>query len=313
MLDFNHILATPGLDIQYFTEVSTVTLTQWQTWRKPRGVKNVYIIGAGGGSSGAVGTNAAATNAGGAGGGSGGQTSVWVPAMLIPDVLYVQCGAGGRQPATLVAGATQVGGVPTYVALEPSTTLNPNMTLLLANGGVAGAITGGTVATLADMPLAGRGLYSFFVGHPGTAGGAGGAGAGGTQTFPVSGIALMGGTGGGGGGSATGGVGGPLSVPTGSPITTFFLAALNGGTAASGATPAGKGPDGASMRNLIMNYGGLGGGGASNASGGNAGDGGAGAPGSGGGGSGGSTTVAGANTLARPGNGGDGFVIILSW
>ena len=161
MLDFNHILSTPGLDVQYFTgqggiigPIASVTLVvggvltvtssaasggyqvgqaitvsgtlsagtingtadfttpvtfyiinvtsatsitisatpggaavtttagtatpggvftlnpQWQTWRKPRGVKNIYILGHGGGSSGAVGTNAAANNAGGSVGGS---------------------------------------------------------------------------------------------------------------------------------------------------------------------------------------------------------------------------------------------------
>ena len=313
MLDFNHILATPNLDVQYFTGQSSATLTQWQTWRKPRGVKNIYILGVGGGSSGAVGANAAATNAGGSGGGSGGQTTVWLPAMFVPDTLYVQCGAGGKQPATLVSGAAQVGGVPTYVALEPSTTLTPNMTVLLANGGVAGAVTGGVVATLAGMPRAGGGLSNFFVGQSGTAGGAAGSGGGTALTFPTTGLMVMGGTGGGGGGNPTGGAGGSISAPTGVPINDFFLPLQTAGTGASGATPATNGAGGKIMINFLMNYGGLGGGGASNTAGGNAGDGGDGAPGSGGGGSGGSTTVAGANTLARPGNGGDGFVLILSW
>jgi hypothetical protein len=313
MLDFNHILSTPGIDVQYFIGQSTATLTQWQTWRKPRGVKNIYILGVGGGSSGAVGANTAATNAGGAGGGSGGQTCVWIPAMFVPDVLYVQAGAGGQQPAVLVSGATQVGGVPTYVALEPSTTLTANMTLLLANGGVAGAVTGGTLATIAGMPLAARGLYSFFVGMSGTTGGVSGNGTGANLTFPATGLMVMGGAGGGGGGSPTGGTGGALSVPVGSPYNDFFLFTYPGGSGATGATPAGSGAQGAPMRNFIMNYSGMGGGGASDTSGGQAGAGGNGSPGSGGGGSGGSTTVTGANTLARPGNGGDGFVIILSW
>ena len=138
--------------------------SQWQTWRKPRGVKNVYMIGVGGGSSGAVGNNTGATNAGGAGGGSGGQTCVWIPAFFVPDVLYIQCGAGGRQPTTLIGGQIQQGGGPTYVAIEPSSTLTANMTVLLANGGVAGAVTGGAVATLAGMPLAARGSYTFLRG-----------------------------------------------------------------------------------------------------------------------------------------------------
>jgi hypothetical protein len=403
MLDFNHVLATPGLDVQYFTgqggiigSIASVTLatggvltvstsaasggylvgqaitvsgtlsagtingtadfttpvtfyiinvtsatsitisatpggaavtstagtatpggvftlsSQWQTWRKPRGVKNVYMIGVGGGSSGAVGANAAATNIGGAGGGSGGQTCVWMPAFFVPDVLYIQCGAGGQHPDTLVSGQTQQGGGPTYVAIEPSTTITPNMTVLLANGGVSGAVTGGALATIAGMPLAARGFYTFFGGQAGTAGGAAGSGNGTALTFPVTGRITMGGTGGGGGG-VNGGTGGSITQPAGVPINDFFLPTQTGGTSASGATPATAGGSGIITRNFIMNYGGLGGGGASNTSGGVAGAGGDGAPGSGGGGSGGSTTTAGANTLARPGNGGDGFVIVMSW
>jgi len=299
------------MDVQYFTGQSTATLTQWQTWRKPRGVKNIYILGVGGGSSGAVGANTAATNAGGAGGGSGAQTCVWIPAMFVPDVLYVQTGAGGQQPAVLVSAATQVAGVPTYVALEPSTTLTPNMTLLLANGGTS---VGGTLATIAGMPLAARGSYTFFVGQNGTGGGTAGSGAGTTLSFPISGIMVQGGTGGGGGGGAgVGGLGGSMAAPSGSPINDFFLPTQTGGTSASGATPATAGGSGIITRNFIMNYGGFGGGGASDTSGGVAGAGGNGAPGSGGGGSGGSTSTAGADTLARPGNGGDGFVIVMSW
>ena len=287
--------------------------SQWQTWRKPRGVKNVYMIGVGGGSSGAVGNNTGTTNAGGAGGGSGGQTCVWIPAFFVPDVLYIQCGAGGRQPTTLIGGQIQQGGGPTYVAIEPSSTLTANMTVLLANGGVAGAVTGGAVATIAGMPQAARGFYTFFVGQSGTTGGAAGSSSGGTLSFPVTGLMVMGGTGGAGGGNPSGGTGGTISAPIGTPVNDFFLPGQSGGTGASGATPAGAGRSGMIVRNFIMNYGGWGGGGASNTSGGVAGAGGNGAPGSGGGGSGGSTTVAGANTLARPGNGGDGFVIVMSW
>jgi hypothetical protein len=285
--------------------------SQWQTWRKPRGVKNVYMIGVGGGSSGTVGANTAATNAGGQGGGSGGQTCVWIPAFFVPDVLYVQCGAGGKHPATLVSLQLQQGGGPTYVAIEPSSTLTANMTVLLANGGVSGVTNAGSAATIAGMPLAARGSYTFFAGQAGTAGGAAGAGNANSSTPPVTGLMDMGGQGGGGGGSATGGIGGGNNAPAGTPVNDFFLPAQAGGTGASGATPAGAGRSGMIVRNFIMNYGGQGGGGASNTSGGVAGAGGNGAPGSGGGGSGGASSIN--TTLARPGNGGHGFVIVMSW
>jgi len=286
---------------------------QWQTWLKPRGVKNVYMIGVGGGSSGAVGANTAATNAGGAGGGSGAQSCLWIPAFFVPDVLYIQCGAGGQHPATLVSGQLQQGGGPSYVAIEPSSIATGNMTVLLANGGQSAVTAGGFNTNASDRCLAGRGYYFTLAGQSGTAGGTAGTGAGTNLTFPVTGVMVMGGSGGGGGGSATPGAGGALSVPLGAPYNDFFLFTYPGGTAASGATPAGAGFSGPVMKNFIMNYGGMGGGGASATAGGQAGAGGNGAPGSGGGGSGGSTTTAGANTLARPGNGGDGFVIIMSW
>jgi hypothetical protein len=284
--------------------------SQWQTWRKPRGVKNVYMIGVGGGSSGAVGANTAATNAGGAGGGSGGQTSVWIPAFFVPDVLYVQCGAGGKHTATLVSGQAQQGGGPTYVAIEPSTTLTANMTVLLANGGVSGAATAGAVATIAGMPLAARGFYTFFGGQGGTAGGAAGSGTANSSTPPVTGLMVMGGQGGGGGNNNGGG--GGYNAPTGTPVNDFFLPAQTGGAGAVTSTPATAGRSGVSVRNFIMNYGGQGGGGAGGTAGGVAGAGGNGAPGSGGGGSGGASNSIN-TTLARPGNGGDGFVIIMSW
>jgi hypothetical protein len=212
----------------------------------------------------------------------------------------------------LVGGQIQQGGGPTYVCIEPSTTLTPNMTLLLANGGQGGGVTGGATATIAGMPLAARGLYTFFGGQAGTAGGVAGGGNGTNLTFPVTGRITMGGSGGGGGGGATPGAGGVLSVPAGSPINDFFLFTYPGGTGASGATPAGAGFSGPVMKNFIMNYGGMGGGGASTTSGGVAGAGGNGAPGSGGGGSGGATNTI-TTALARPGKGGDGFVIVMSW
>ena len=310
------ISATPG-GAAVATTAGTATpggvftlSSQWQTWRKPRGVKNVYMIGVGGGSSGAVGNNTGTTNAGGAGGGSGGQTCVWIPAFFVPDVLYIQCGAGGRQPTTLIGGQAQQGGGPTYVAIEPSTTLTANMTVLLANGGVSGAVTGGALATIAGMPLAARGYYTFFVGQSGTAGGAAGSGSGTNVTYPTTGLMVMGG--GGGGGGNNNGLGSGSTAPAGTPFNDFFLPTQTGAAGAVTSTPATAGRSGMIVRNFIMNYGGQGGGGSGGTAGGVAGAGGNGAPGSGGGGSGGASNSIN-TTLARPGNGGDGFVIVMSW
>ena len=331
MLDFNHILSTPGADIQYFiADASAVPSTgsggqQWQTWRKPRGCKFIYMLAVGGGASGGCGiNNATTTSGGGGGGGSGGQSMLMIPAMMVPDVLYVQCGQGGRQPATLVSGAAGVYGTTSQVCIEPFTSASvlPNDTVLLASGGSGGgtasptgsAGAGGTAATIANMPLAGRGIYTLLAGQTGTAGGAPGISAA-SVTVPTTGLMVTGGGGGGGKTATVFGAGSVITMPTGGVSTgssDFFP--LTGATpaAASAATPAGSGANGIIVRNMILNLGGGGGGSASETSGGIAGAGGNGAPGCAGGGGGGSSATPGVTTLARPGDGGDGFVYIIS-
>ena len=322
MLDFNHILSTPGYDFQQFIGTASATIgtgsggQQLQTWRKPRGVNWVYIIGVGGGGSGSVGGRAATTAGGGGGGGSGGQTTVLIPASMIPDTLYILAGQGGISGTTVALAG--VAGTPTYVLIEPDTTLTANFTLLLANGGAAGGAeatggspggAGGTLATIAGMPLAGRGAYNFFVGQTG---GTGGTRAGVISTaiaFPTTGLLVTGGQGGGGGGTTpTAGVG--FTASTGSLGQDFFPN-TTGGTVASGATPATAGSPGFISKNFLLNFGGSGGGGSSSTAGGLAGAGGDAAPGSGGGGAGASNSNN--PTVASAGSGGPGFVYIISW
>jgi len=320
MLDFNNVLATPGADIQYFEGTSTATLTQWQVWKKPRGVKWIYLLGVGGGASGGTGINTTTTSGGGAGGCSGGQSSVMIPAMFVPDVLYVQAGAGGQQPAVLVSGAVNVAGLASYVCISPYTSVAAAGTILLANGGQTGiasatSTTGGTAtvaasaATLISMCLAGRGFSTLLAGVVGAAGGA--AGAIGTNiTPPSTGLMVTGGAGGGGTSGSAGAAGGNINTIANMLGTDFFTLPITAGVAASGATPAGAGGAGLISRNFLMNFGGAGGGGATDIAGGTAGAGGAGAPGCGGGGGGGMNTTN--TTISRGGDGGPGFVYIIS-
>lgn len=317
MLDFHHLLNNPNYDVQYFVAQTTnnigATSGEWKTWRKPRGAKYIYMIGVGGGSSGGVGAyNAASTTGGGSGGATGGQTTLFIPAMFVPDTLYVQPGVGGQQPATLVSGAVNVGGTATYVNVEPSTTpISAMLNVLIANGGPNGSVganttAGGTatataaVATSASMGLGYRGFVYPLAGQAGTAGGAPGVSGTGTGAMS-SGLMVVNGSGGGG----TGASGGAQAGVIGDAYIT-----INGGAAGSGATPAESGTSGYIVQPFI-HYGGIGGGGASTTAGGVAGSGGNGAPGCGGGGSGAASS---ANpTLARPGDGGPGFVYIITW
>ena len=320
MLDFNDILSTPNLNVQTFIGQAQTTAGaatgEWKTWVKPRGVKFVYMIAVGGAASGGCALNSGTRSGGGPGGGSGAQSTLFIPATFLPDILYIQAGLGGAQPATLVSAAVGVAGTITYVSVEPWNTLAAASTVLFASPGTATTAattttggTGGTaavIATIANMPVAGRGFYQFFAGSAGSAGGPNN-GVGSAQTYPTSGLMVMGGSGGGGQQAGTSNFDGGaiLGVGFGDNYPT-----IAGGTAAVTSTPAGAG-SGGTMLKPFQYTGGTGGGGSSNTAGGVAGAGGNGAPGCGGGGAGGSNTTV--NTLARPGDGGPGFVYIYSW
>lgn len=320
MIDIFHVLDQPGVDIQTYVGTASVTLTQWQTWRKPKGCKWVYMFAVGGGSSGGCGVNTGTTSGGGSGGCSGAQSALLIPAIFVPDVLYIQAGQGGKQPAVLVSGAVSVVGVISIVAAEPYTSTNTFLTFLQASAGPAGVAaatttTGGTattaaaVMTLSTVNLAGRGFTNFLAGQAGVSGGS--STAAGTQvTYPTTGLLVSGGGGGGGTDNVTPRAGGGIGITNSGLGQGFVPSIISGGTAASGATPAGSGYHYMSLMPMIFT-GGSGGGSCSGTAGGVAGAGANGAPGCGGGGAGGSTTTN--ATLARPGNGGDGFVIMAAF
>jgi hypothetical protein len=162
----------------------TAISTNFFTWNKPKGVRFVHMLviggggGGGGGAAGALGT----ARSGGAGGGCGASTRLSMLACLLPDILYVQPGAGGTGGATAANG--NAGGA-SYVTIYPDqTAVN---TIAYAGGGGGGnaggtgASTGGTLgaaATQALMPLGfGTANVSLIAGLAGAAGAAGAVGA----------------------------------------------------------------------------------------------------------------------------------------
>jgi hypothetical protein len=323
MLDFNNILSTPGYDIQYFQGSATASLTQWQTWRKPRGVNWVYMIGVGGGGGGGASRNNSTTSAGSGGGGSGAQTTVMIPAMFLPDLLYIQAGVGGAGGVYtgVSAGANGSAGLPTYVMLRPIefVTGRAGVGLLLAGaggGGTLGSATSGagggagTAGVIADGPLAGLGFFNFIGGQAGGAGGAPAA-TGVSVTPPTTGLMVTGGAGGGGQSTTTPQVGGAIAAMTALPGQEFFPLPLNPGLVAITTSPAVASSSGFISRNYLFNFGGAGGSGSTNSSGGTSGQAGNGAPGCGGGGGGGENSSTGG--VSKSGNGGPGFVYIISW
>lgn len=296
----------------------TSLVPQFQTWRKPRGIKWVYLLGVGGGASGGTGVNTSTTSGGGAGGGSGSQTVVMIPAMFVPDTLYITCGIGGASQIT--SGVPGLNGTPTFVSIEANTLgLDFNKILLWANpgniGGTAATTTAGGVAgtaaaapTIVFMPLAGRGFYSQISGQAARDGSTSSA-IGSVLTPGNSGLMVTAGNGGGGCNGATGISAASISQGA-NLLGQDYFPTVFGGSAAVTSTPAGNGAGGFIARNFMFNYGGSGGGGATITAGGLAGAGGNGAPGCGGGGSGGANTT---NNTLTSGAGGPGFVLIVSW
>jgi hypothetical protein len=316
VLDLGHLPGGTQTNIQEFIGDASAVGVGWKTWTKPRGASMVYIFGLGqGGGGGEAVAGAASTAAGGGGGGSGGQTSLLIPAYLLPDTLYISAGKGNPSNTSTSAAAS----FSTYVAVHPGNNAAPtaNNTVLIANGGASGGKsagatagpvgTAGAIATIATMPLAGLGTYTLTAGQVGIIGGTTGNGA--ALTVPVTGLVVTGGSGGGGlpAISTAGGNGGGI---TGGGVIPSVTAASGGTTAPTGGA---NGVEGTRpFKGMGYWMGGTGGGasGTSAGSGSTGGNGGNGSIGSGGGGGGGAFT---AFAFGVGGRGGPGYVLIASW
>ena len=262
----------------------------------------VFIFAVGGGASGVF----SGVAAGALAGGSGAQTTVLIPAMMIPDILYVWTGRGGLGSVSGDAGQ------PTYVAVEPfvsgTTTVAPyaylrsQIVVASANGAVGAASTaGGLVSSVSQMAMAGRGLWNSIVGNTGAASNS-------NQTVPNNGNMHLGGAGGNSTTNTPTGIrGGFQPAITLNTASRYFSANQNsGGIEGAGAiAPPGNLP--CSWWHYAQ--GGTGGGGATST--GAAGIGGAGNLGAGGGGSGGTSTSF--TSITASGPGGSGYCYIISW
>jgi len=273
--------------------------TDWQAWQKPAGCSMVYIFmlaaGGGGGRS-----NNGAVTVGGGGGGSGGASRMLIPAILLPDTIWVQPGAGGLGATSF--GAAGTSGSISYVCVQPNTT-QANI-IFTQNGGTGGAAatTGGAaggVGVNTGGPFGSLGLWYTIAGQAGAVGAAAANTDGGSLNIFSSGLITGAGTGGGNGtrlGGILAGAGGffPQNIASNN-------ATKNGGDGAQKGLPILFG-----LKTMPLLFtGGTGGNGASSGA---AGKGGDAAYGGGGGGGGGNTNAAG--TSGNGGNGGDGFIII---
>jgi len=295
MLDLTGLLdGTQGVTVF----ASPHSTNQWSTWVKPLGCKLVHILCIGAGAGGGGGHTAAAgvARGGGGGGGSGATTFTTVPALLMPDILYVQVGAGGAGGAATVDGSA---GSISIVAIAPDSTLIN----LFVTSGSAGAVGGGrgTVSQggaggtqgaviSSNVPFLHLGNYVNRQGSPGGAGGAH-TGAVGSNVNAFNAQITSPGSGGAGTGTTN------VNFAGGTVFGTNDLApAVAGGTAAGGA-----GNPGYQIQKPLCFIGGSGGG--SNGASGVGGGGGSGSIGSGGGGG------AGGVTGGAGGPGGDGMIV----
>ena len=278
MIDFLHLPKPQNGTIDYFPGFSDTTGGSWEVWNKPRGINFIKIITISGGGGG--------SGLGGGGGGSASMATVMIPAIFLPDQLYVSSGVGGRGSANTTAS----NGVASYVSIAPSNAAIYRV--CYGNGGGAGQPDSAGGGTAGALPIvtsalqAGMGNFTGLIGQVG-ANGSDTLTAAGSITYPTTGLLLSGGAGGGGASFA----GGDIIAPASQTSTYTIFPTLPG---ASGSD---NGLAGVNNMELLLFTGGSGGG----PSDGNGGDGGFGC---GGGGAGGNGTG---------GNGGPGLVIISSW
>ena len=260
----------PQIDIATQDASQQVFFAGKHSWTKPSGASLIYfaISGAGAGGGGGY----AAAGGGGGGGGSGGQLLfLWIPAIFVPDSLYLSVGMGGAGGNRGTPGSAGTAGDATSIIL-PQT----GGTLYTCTGGNPGgagaAAAGGTAGTAPGAPVVNFftsfGSVLFVNGDAGIAGGTTTGGAAPARTRNQG--------GGGGGGTGAGtlplspwilptrSIAGPSPELRGSPLNGY--AGPGGGLAVGGITRDGE--------NGTQGCGGGGGGGAGTTSGGQGGKGG---------------------------------------
>lgn len=306
MLDFSNFPTQSNADIQDFYGLA-LEITNPQMWTKPRGARMVSIMLIGSGGGGGNQTTFGVSTAGGGGGGSSGVSNIIVPAMFLPDVLYVNLRGTGA------AGNTVSSRGNCTVALTYGTAPAANEVVLHVNNGQragAGATgSAGGASTMASACLAGLGVVKWSAGNAG--GSSTAAAAGGSGLAASGGITIAGGGGGGTGVAAAGGNRGGHN--TGNSIPWPDVLQQAGGSATSDGVNGGWGGAGKQVNNIPVYYGATGG----NSSGTTApasrgGDGGTCSPfafGAGGGGAGAGF----ASAAASGGSGGGAFCRIMSW
>ena len=288
-----------------------------QIWNKPRNATMINFFAISGGGGGGAGFSKTPGSSGG-GGGSGACSGVvrfLVPAIFVPDILYIQVGAGGKGGVPGVSSGNGTAGTNSYISTSPPLTAGtvaplPNIWLnsgVNAPGGGGGGAIGtagaaGTVPTIAVIQP--HHIYGNWLATVGLVGIIGGATTGAAGTGPTAWAAHCLSPGGSGGGAINTGnfAGGAVTITARYVVPGKYdmaTTAIPGGVVSGG-----NGNPGIKSLAPFLNCGGSGGGTIDSGQGGHGGN-----AGYGSGGGGGGTGSTGGNG----GNGGDGLVIISSW
>jgi len=263
---------------------------EYQPFQKPRNAKFLEIFCLGGAAGGGHCTIGAAGVTGAGGGASAGMVRMIVPAFLLPDILYIFVGKGGK--GGIVSNGTGGSGSISYVSVDNGSTLTLCKSSQSSGNGGTSAGVGGTAPTIAVSPtFTGLGLFTSVAGVAGSAGGAN-TGTNGTSQAALGTNIVMGGAGGGGKTASVFGTGGNITS-----ATSILTSQVNGGVTAGQ-----NGDSGYGNLSTLCGTGGAGGAGITTGTGGTGGNG---WYGCGGGGGGAGSVVAG-----NGGDGGDGLVII---
>jgi hypothetical protein len=319
MYQFNNLTSNVP-NVQTFN----ANASSWQSWTKPNDAMLIHILCIGGGGGAGGGCALSGTNQSGGGGGApGGISSMFVPAFLIPDTLYLQIGAGGLGGASVTNGnngnAGQVG-QPSYVAFYPSYTGTSQVGNLLISsslntagagvGGSGGNLTGGQGASPTVVSVGATAPFYLGLGQFTSTQGTAAAGRANNSVASAPGIDITvtaittGGCSGGGTNSNPGsGVGSGGNIVSPSSLIPWLTTVQ--GTRGNFYSGRASADNGYTVIKPLQFLGGGGGGGDYTNQGGNGGNGSTGC----GGGAGGSAASYG----GRGGNGGNGIVIITSY
>lgn len=307
MSTLNHILQSFNDHFIFHTSSQSISggPYTWQSFNIPNKVKmvNFTLIGGGGGGGGGSGpASGPVTNAGGGGGGAGSCLNFTVPAIFLPETVYISVGVGGAGGTKAATGVSGTSGGQTIVSLQPTA----ETTYLIGRSGSGNGGTGGGTGTRSGGTQSSGTVYlAYSIFQNETSTNSGGSGGAGTSTVPTTAnhrqmleSVLTGGAGGGGCTSAS-----TVGFAGGDITGALRQQTISGGAAQS------NGQNGIMWDwNLMYATGGSGGGGSAAVSGttGNGGNGGYGC----GGGGGGSSRQAGVGPGGAGGRGGDGLVII---